>query len=147
MADRNSILEEAAKIAERAVVLDAMRGVGGPRPYGVEIAAEIRALKSEDRKPSDLERCALESRHLWDDGYAASDGAVNDSWVLVPREPTEAMLDGADRARALPEHFIREIYAAMLAAVPSPPGSGDRETVPNGTPSHEPSTAKQEGGE
>jgi hypothetical protein len=50
-------------------------------------------------------------------------------WVLVPREPTEAMLDafagtpfsglttGKQRAE-------REAYAAMLSAAPSPPAGG-----------------------
>lgn len=35
--------EAAATVAEREVVLDAMRGHPGVRPYGREIAAEIRS--------------------------------------------------------------------------------------------------------
>lgn len=37
--------ERCAKIAERPIILDAMRGVVDVRPFGAEIAAEIRATK------------------------------------------------------------------------------------------------------
>ncbi len=38
--------ERCAKIAERPVVLDAMRGDTGVRPFGREIADEIRARET-----------------------------------------------------------------------------------------------------
>lgn len=43
---RNDALEQAARIAEAEVILDAIRGIIDVRPFGKEIAAEIRALKS-----------------------------------------------------------------------------------------------------
>lgn len=52
-------------------------------------------------------------------------------WVLVPREPTEAMLSAAWAAnvswRSLAEAYSNEdlidVYAAMIAAAPSPPAA------------------------
>lgn len=38
-------LERAAKVAERQVILDAMSGLVDARPFGKEIAAEIRSLE------------------------------------------------------------------------------------------------------
>jgi hypothetical protein len=49
--------------------------------------------------------------------------AVPEGYWLAPDEPTDDMLDAADRARALPEHFIREVYAAARAAAPQPPAT------------------------
>lgn len=53
-------------------------------------------------------------------------------WVLVPREPTEAMIDAAwesDAADYVGEHkricSLTEAWEAMLAAVPSPPADAD----------------------
>lgn len=59
----------------------------------------------------------------------ASRGAETEGWVLVPKEPTEAMLEAADRARALPEIYTREQWAAMLAALPAPHPVGEQEPV------------------
>lgn len=53
-----------------------------------------------------------------------------EGWVLVPREPTEAMLDAAEAVFSMPRNFYR-IYAAMLSA--SPGGEGlDRPESPCG---------------
>jgi len=49
--------------------------------------------------------------------------AVSEGWMFVPIKPTEEMLEDADRARAMPEHYIRDIYTAMLAAAPTPPAA------------------------
>ena len=42
---KDEALEDAARIAERVCILDAMTGVTDVRPFGKEIAAEIRSLK------------------------------------------------------------------------------------------------------
>lgn len=55
-----------------------------------------------------------------------------DGWVLVPREPTEEMLAAVttQRPRLTDEPavwgFRREIWAAMLAAAPTPPGTAPK---------------------
>lgn len=49
--------------------------------------------------------------------------AQEGGWVLVPREPTEAMLSaGIDRhwPRAIGSARLAMLYAAMLSAAPSP---------------------------
>jgi hypothetical protein len=43
---------------------------------------------------------------------------IPDGWVLVPREPTEAMREAGVETGLPP----RAMYAAMLAAAPPPPG-------------------------
>ena len=56
-------------------------------------------------------------------------------WVLVPREPTEAMIDRfVSRALCVSVHgdggwsnYAREQWAAMLAAAPSPYASLSRQ--------------------
>lgn len=40
-------------------------------------------------------------------------------WQLVPKEPTQEMLDAADRVRPLPEFYLLDAYRAMLAAAPA----------------------------
>lgn len=47
---RDDALEEAAANAERQVIIDAGRGYFGVRPYGREIANEIRSLKSKPKE-------------------------------------------------------------------------------------------------
>lgn len=64
------------------------------------------------------------------DSLERAPGGVPDGWVMVPREPTEAMLDAAmtreddepltDWGKIVPAPHA-EIYKAMLAAVPSAP--------------------------
>lgn len=50
---------------------------------------------------------------------AAGAASFPDGWKLVPAEPTEAMMDAADRSHALPERFIADIYRAMVAESPA----------------------------
>lgn len=59
---------------------------------------------------------------------------VRKDWVLVPREPTEAMCDAA--ARHEEGTGYDTIYRTMLSASPSPP-SGDREAVAGVIREHE----------
>lgn len=42
-------------------------------------------------------------------------------WKMVPLRPTEEMVDAADRVRPLPEFYLTEAWAAMIAAAPETP--------------------------
>ena len=58
-----------------------------------------------------------------------------DGMVMVPREPTEAMLDKAVQSSTCewdqntpddyPYTFVKEIYRAMIAAAPAPASNGE----------------------
>jgi hypothetical protein len=55
---------------------------------------------------------------------AAQPVGVPDGWVMVPREPTSAMLQAAEDAdddENMPGQSYSCIYSAMLAAAPQPP--------------------------
>lgn len=56
-----------------------------------------------------------------DAALSAPASAPGDGWVLVPREPTEAMLDAADAADAqgLSAEPYGDLYRAMIAASPA----------------------------
>ena len=56
---------------------------------------------------------------------AALSAQVQDvaGWKLVPKEPTQEMLDAADAKRPLPEFYLVEAYRAMLAAAPAKQGT------------------------
>lgn len=44
-------------------------------------------------------------------------------WVLVPVEPTTAMLDAGETASWCEQEIIADHYRAMIEAAPSPPAS------------------------
>lgn len=54
---------------------------------------------------------------------------VPEGYRLVPILPTEDMMFAADKARALPEAFIREVWAAMVGVATGPLSAPDEEVV------------------
>lgn len=64
---------------------------------------------------------------------AANCGCVPEGWVLVPVEPTQAMiLAGADKVNGRPtgkaaRYVMADSYRAMLAAAPAAPTKGARD--------------------
>jgi hypothetical protein len=75
--DRNSILEEAAKIADGHASVTS----GDETRIAIDIARRIRALKSDEAPVSDMDHATVSP--------AASDGAVNDPWMPIETAPHE----------------------------------------------------------
>lgn len=93
--------------------------------------AVARALAYQDSAIDDRKRYADE---VWEEYLDAADAAItahlkalaDAGYVVVPREPTEAMLDAGFAARSkfgeayIIEGFEADIYRAMIAASPQP---------------------------
>lgn len=46
--------------------------------------------------------------------------SIPEGWQLVPKEPTDGMLDAASQVDCSPDWMLRAEYKAMLAAAPKP---------------------------
>lgn len=92
---------------------------------GTPAAFDFNSLKHAigGRDPVLEEAAAALSRHE-QVVPPAPERPTSDAWKLVPVEPTEAMLDEADRAHPLPFHYVTNIYRAMLASAPASPAIG-----------------------